>query len=208
METIRVTRRELIATKKRIKTADRGLQLLKMKRSSLILEFFELAKQVRDMKTDLKGLQSKCRESIEIADALSGRITIERVAQEQSEKMASLKARNVMGLVIPNININENIDILSKNDSITVPTPVYDAKNLYSQFLSMLIEIAEKETAMRKLLNEVYKLNRRTNSIENVIIPRWGMKIKYIKQSLDDMERDRLVSIKFIKKLHTQHGTN
>ena len=106
METIRVTRRELIATKKRIKTADRGLQLLKMKRSSLILEFFELAKQVRDMKTDLKGLQSKCRESIEIADALSGRITIERVAQEQSEKMASLKARNVMGLVIPNININ------------------------------------------------------------------------------------------------------
>ncbi len=208
METIRVTRRELIATKKRIKTADRGLQLLKMKRSSLILEFFELAKQVRDMKTDLKGLQSKCRESIEIADALSGRITIERVSQEQSEKMASLKARNVMGLVIPNININENIDILSKNDSITVPTPVYDAKNLYSQFLSMLIEIAEKETAMRKLLNEVYKLNRRTNSIENVIIPRWGMKIKYIKQSLDDMERDRLVSIKFIKKLHTQHGTN
>jgi V/A-type H+-transporting ATPase subunit D len=208
METIRVTRRELIATKKRIKTADRGLQLLKMKRSSLILEFFELAKQVRDMKTDLKGLQSKCRESIEIADALSGRITIERVAQEQSEKMASLKARNVMGLVIPNININENIDILSKNDSITIPTPVYDAKNLYSQFLSMLIEIAEKETAMRKLLNEVYKLNRRTNSIENVIIPRWEMKIKYIKQSLDDMERDRLVSIKFIKKLHTQHGTN
>ena len=72
----------------------------------------------------------------------------------------------------------------------------------------MLIEIAEKETAMRKLLNEVYKLNRRTNSIENVIIPRWEMKIKYIKQSLDDMERDRLVSIKFIKKLHTQHGTN
>ena len=134
---------------------------------------------------------------------MSGRITIERVAQEQSEKMASLKARNVMGLVIPNINMNENIDILSKNDSVTIPTPIYDAKNLYSQFLSMLIEIAEKETAMRKLLNEIYKLNRRTNSIENVIIPRWQEKIKYIKQSLDDMERDRLVSIKFIKKLHS-----
>ena len=55
---------------------------------------------------------------------------------------------------------------------------------------------------MRNLLNEIYKLNRRTNSIENVIIPRWEAKIKYIKQSLDDMERDRLVSIKFIKRLH------
>ncbi len=202
METIRVTRRELIETKRRIKTASRGLQLLKMKKSSLILEFFELAKQVQSMKVDLNGLRRRSRESIEIAEALSGRITIERVAQEQSEKMASLKARNVMGLVIPNIKMNENLDILGSNDSITIPTPVYDAKSLYSQFLTMLIEIAEKETAMRKLLNEIYKLNRRTNSIENVIIPRWQRKVKYIKQSLDDMERDRLVSIKFIKNLN------
>ncbi|MCL4361874.1 MAG: V-type ATP synthase subunit D [Candidatus Parvarchaeota archaeon] len=203
METIRVTRRELIETKRRIKTANRGLQLLKMKRSSLILEFFELAKQVQSMKTDLKRFMDRSRESLEIAEALSGRITIERVAQEQSEKLASLKARNVMGLVIPNINVNETIDVLSKSDSLTIPTPVYDAKNMYSSFLSMLIEIAEKETAMRNLLNEIYKLNRRTNSIENVIIPRWEAKIKYIKQSLDDMERDRLVSIKFIKRLHS-----
>ncbi len=203
METIRVTRRELIETKRKIKTANRGLQLLKMKRSSLILEFFELAKQVQSMKTDLKRFMDRSRESLEIAEALSGRITIERVAQEQSEKLASLKARNVMGLVIPNINVNETIDVLSKSDSLTIPTPVYDAKNMYSSFLSMLIEIAEKETAMRNLLNEIYKLNRRTNSIENVIIPRWEAKIKYIKQSLDDMERDRLVSIKFIKRLHS-----
>lgn len=202
METIRVTRRELIETKRKIKTANRGLQLLKMKRSSLILEFFELAKQVQSMKTDLKKLMDRSRESLEIAEALSGRITIERVAQEQSEKLASLKARNVMGLIIPNINVNEPTNVLSKSDSLTIPTPVYDAKNMYSSFLSMLIEIAEKETAMRNLLNEIYKLNRRTNSIENVIIPRWEAKIKYIKQSLDDMERDRLVSIKFIKRLH------
>ena len=203
METnIRVTRRELIETKRKIKTAGRGLQLLKMKRSSLILEFFELAKKVQSMKTDLKKFMDRSRESLEIAEALSGRITIERVAQEQSEKLASLKARNVMGLVIPNINVNETLDVLSKSDSLTIPTPVYDAKNMNYSFLSMLIEIAEKETAMRNLLNEIYKLNRRTNSIENVIIPRWEAKIKYIKQSLDDMERDRLVSIKFIKRLH------
>ncbi len=198
---IRVTRRELIETKRRIKTANRGLDLLKMKRSSLIMEFFELVRQIENMKADLQNTILKSRESIEIAEALSGRITIERVAQEQSEKTAELKARNVMGLVIPNINISKNIDILTNSDSLTIPTAVYDAKNTYSSFLSMLIEIAEKETAMRKLLNEIYKLNRRTNSIENIIIPRWKEKIKYIKQSLDDMERDRLVSIKFIKRL-------
>ena len=198
---IRVTRRELIETKRRIKTASRGLDLLKMKRSSLIMEFFELVRQIENMKADLQNTIMKSRESIEIAEALSGRITIERVAQEQSEKTAELKARNVMGLVIPNINISQNIDILTNSDSLTIPTAVYDAKNTYSSFLSMLIEIAEKETAMRRLLNEIYKLNRRTNSIENIIIPRWKEKIKYIKQSLDDMERDRLVSIKFIKRL-------
>ena len=53
---IRVTRRELIQTKSRIKTAKRGLELLKLKRSSLILEFFNLVRKTEKMKSGLKDL--------------------------------------------------------------------------------------------------------------------------------------------------------
>lgn len=202
METsIRVTRRELIQTRSRIKVAKRGLELLKMKRSAMMIEFFKLLRKLQEVKEDLRTLIERGNEAVRIAEAVTGRMTVERVAQEQSEKSARVGGRNVMGLIIPDIGLNENVQILRGSDSITIPTAVYDAKNSYLAALNTLIQVSEQELAIRRLLREIYKLNRRANSIENRIIPSWTSKMNYIKQSLDDMERDRLVSIKFIKRV-------
>ncbi len=198
---IRVTRRELIQTKSRIKTAKRGLELLKLKRSSLILEFFNLVRKTEKIKSGLKDLLIRGAEAIKVADAVSGRITVERIAEEQGEKTAVVSGKNVMGLIIPNVEIDTSKSSPSETEILTIPTSVYDAKNIYSKLLTAILEVSEREMVIRKVLKEIYKLNRRTNALENYIIPAWESKVKYIKQSLDDMERDRLISIKFIKNL-------
>jgi V/A-type H+-transporting ATPase subunit D len=80
-----------------------------------------------------------------------------------------------------------------------MPASVFDAKRSYENLFKLLIEVAEKENALRLLLYEIEKLNRRSNAIENVAIPKLKEKASYIKQRLDDMERDQIVSIKYIK---------
>ena len=174
--------------------------MLKLKRASLVLEFFNLAKSIQLLKANLKDAVSRSAESVKIAEIDAGRITLDRIAAEQSPVTAGFDAKNVMGVKIPNISIDSKAAELTAYDLISVPTAVEDARRNYGKLLKLLIDVAEKENSLRKLLYEIEKLNRRANAIENVIIPRLLDKASYIKQRLEDLERDQIVSIKFIKR--------
>ncbi len=196
---VKTTRMELIRTKARIKVANKGLTLLKMKRTSLVLAFFELARQIKLMRESMRNAVSSAMESARLAELHAGRIILERIAAEQSHIGASVEARNVMGVKIPNVELGNRATLSAAYELISVPTSVEDAKRSYLTLFNMLVEVAEKENSLRKLLYEIEKINRRTNAIENVAIPDMLGKAAYIKLRLEDMERDQIVSIKFIK---------
>ncbi len=62
-----------------------------------------------------------------------------------------------------------------------------------------MLVIAQKESSMRKLLYEIDKTNRRSNAIENIMIPRLNLNLKIIKEHLDERERDSFSTLKFVK---------
>ncbi|MCL5101955.1 MAG: V-type ATP synthase subunit D [Candidatus Marsarchaeota archaeon] len=204
---IRTTRLELIRTKARIKVAAKGLNLLKMKRSSLVLAFFEMVRQIKLMRGSMLESVVKAQDSLKMAELMSGRITIERIAAENTEASARASSKNIMGVKIPDLEVGSESASDPGYEVISIPTPVFDAKKDYEEVFRLLIEVAEKENALRLLLYEIEKLNRRSNAIENVAIPKLKEKASYIKQRLDDMERDQIVSIKYIKaKLEAQEA--
>ncbi len=197
---IKTTRLEMIRTKARVRVASKGLSLLKMKRSSLVLEFFKLARQIQLLRENLgMGVQT-AMDSTKIADIQAGRINVERIAAEQATMMVGVEAKNVMGVSIPNLNLGDKSRLDVGYELVSVPTAVEDARKSYRTLFNLLIEIAEKENSLRKLLYEIEKLNRRSNAIENVVIPSMLEKIAYIRQRLEDLERDQTVSLKFIKR--------
>ena len=53
---------------------------------------------------------------------------------------------------------------------------------------------------MKRLLAEIEKTNRRSNAIENVLIPELERQANYLKMKFDEMERDTFVTLKKIKK--------
>jgi len=204
MENIKTTRMELIKTKARMSVAGKGLNLLKVKRSSLVLEFFNLARQIELLKGSMSKNVEKAYESTKVAEIVAGKIVLERIAAEQSRIGASVTAKNVMGVKIPNISVDMGA-LSVAYELISVPAAIDDAQMSYQRLFKMLIEIAEKENSLRKLLYEIEKLNRRVNALENITLPRLAGKAIYIKQRLDDMERDQIVSLKFVKgKLNEQ----
>lgn len=197
---IKTTRIELINAKRRIKTALKGLDLLKLKRASLVLEFFNFARQIRALRANLAIGVDRAMASTEISNIAVGRVTLERIAAEQSTMMVGVAAKNVMGVRIPNLNFKEQSEPSLAYELISLPTSVEDARRSYKNLFTLLIEIAEKENSLRRLLYEIEKLNRRSNAIENVVIPGLREKAAYIKQRLDDIERDQIISLKFIKR--------
>ena len=195
----KTTRLELIRTKARVRVAAKGLSLLKMKRGSLVMEFFDMAKQIRSMRENMRESVARAMESIRIAEAQAGTIEVERIAAEQGGADATVNARNVMGVVIPNVELSLH-DYGAGYSVVSVPTSIADARNGFATLSRLIVEVVEKEASLRKLLNEIEKLNRRANAIENVVIPSMKLRMSYIKQRLEDLERDQTVSLKFIKR--------
>ncbi len=198
---IRPTRIELINTNKRIRLAKRGLDLLKMKRSSLVMEFFKISRTVKGLREGLREKIGEALESLRVAQLMSGNMTLERVALMFANTYASVKTRNVMGVRIPELELDLGESVISElYRASSVPVPVNEAISQFEEVLQLLLEVAEKENSMRRLLHEIERTKRRSNAIENIMIPRLKENAKYIRMHLDEMERETFTTLKTIKK--------
>lgn len=198
---IRPTRIELIKTTRRIKFAKRGLDLLKMKRSSLVMEFFAISRTVKGMRENLRSDVLEAMNRLKMAEILHGAMTIELIAYMTSESKVAVSSKNVMGVRIPELKISDQKTVLSEQyRAASVPVAINDAIKKFEKVYNQLLDIAEKENSMRKLLYEIDKTKRRANAIENVLIPSLVENAKYIRMRLDEIERDTFITLKTIKK--------
>ena len=204
---VKPTRIELIQIKKRIKLATRGLHLLKMKRSSLVMEFFTISKQVSGMRENLRGDVGNALSTLKSAEIISGTMELERIAYMSADSTVEVGLKNVMGVKIPELNSEYSPTILSNlYRSTSVPTPINDAIGMFEIVYRQILETAEKENSMRKLLIEIDKTKRRSNAIENILIPELSSVARYIRGRLDEIERDTFTNLKMIKKKLMKNG--
>lgn len=172
-----------------------------MKRSALIMEFLELAKEIRGLRENLRNETERAIESITKAEISEGRLAIERFAFMSGESSVSMNTKNVMGVRIPEIGINTERAVLTERfRAISVPSSINDSIDSFERLFQSLITVVEKEKSMRRLLNEIDKTKRRSNAIEFVMIPKLNTDAKYIRMRLDELERDTFTTLKIVKK--------
>lgn len=208
---IKPTRIELIQIRKRIKLAQRGYDLLKMKRSALIMEFLKMAKDLKGMRENLRKGVENALDKMSIAEVREGRMKVESYGFMSGSADISLRARNVMGVRIPELGIMMEKAVLTERfRAISVPAPIDDAIDAYEKLFRSLVEVVEKEKSMRRLLLEIDKTKRRSNAIEFVMIPKLKSQSQYIRMRLDELERDTFTTLKFVKKkmISEEEGEN
>ena len=130
---LKPTRIELIRTRRRIKLAKRGLDLLKMKRSSLVMEFFNISRSVKGLRENLRSDIGDALDTLKAAEIISGTMNLERIAYMSADSTVGVNLKNVMGVRIPELSRNYNQTILSNQyRAISVPTAVNDAIKKFS----------------------------------------------------------------------------
>jgi V/A-type H+-transporting ATPase subunit D len=113
----------------------------------------------------------------------------------------TLKSKNVMGVRIPEITqASGGSGSTGQEYLLEIPAAVNQAIKAFQDVHQMVLDVAEKETALRKLLIEIEKTKRRSNAIENVLIPRLQANARYIKFRFDEMERENFAKLKTVKK--------
>jgi len=203
MVEVQPTRMELIKLRRRIRMAVRGHALLKMKRDGLIMEFRELLEEAKIAIQKMVDNYSKAQQKLLIAMAVDGFPALRSIALSCCQIFPSftVKRKSIMGVVVPVIKrekvarraIEKPYGILSTS------VRVDEAVTAYEELIDSILEVAEIETTIRKLLEEIERTKRRVNALEYRVIPRMNELARFIAFKLEEMDRENIIRLKKLK---------
>jgi V/A-type H+-transporting ATPase subunit D len=199
---IKPTRSELINLKRRIALSERGYKILKMKRDGLILEFFKVLANAKDSRGELLKKYERAVESMALANTVEGAIGVKSAAFSVKEvPQIVLSSKNIMGVVVPEIESSKvRKSLMDRGYGVLGTTSIIDeTATSFEDLVESIIESAEIETTMKRLLQEIESTKRRVNALEFKVIPELTEARNFIKMRLDEMEREELFRLKKIK---------
>lgn len=191
---VKPTKGFLMDMKRRIGFIVRGTEFLKLKRD-------QLAKELTTSLDVLKGRRRLLMDNLQQAYAALTAAYLSLGPQEVQSQAKSIKnaleievlPMSVMGVRYPFVKIGEKPQVTAELD-ITLSV----ASDRIYEILDDIIRLAEFETRVERIADELGKTARKVNALENIIIPEYQRIIKFIEDKLDEEALEELVRMKLI----------
>lgn len=193
------TRMNLLGTKKRIKTAQKGHKLLKDKRDGLMKEFMTLIKEARACRKEVELHMGEAFSLLLEASRKSNPKAIETALYSpEIELNLSVETKNVMSVHIPEFDAQFSGNAL--NFALTgISANLPEAIKKLQEIFPILLRLAGIEKAVEELAKEIEVTRRRVNALEHRMIPDLFDTVKFIKLRLGENARDAVVSVMRVK---------
>ncbi len=203
---INPTRINLINLRRRIVIARKGHDILKRKREILVIEFLKLLKQSKESRNALNDMMQQSYKMVTTASTYIGNFDLENVAQYMVEaEPVKIKVRNIMGVKIPQISRTQEKQSLTFS-LIPSSLAVDDIRDTFSKATNSIIDIAQREQGLKRLVIEIDKTKRRVNALDYRVIPGMLSQSKYIRMRLEELDRDTFSALKHVKKKLASKG--
>lgn len=204
MEQVHPTRMELIKKNGQIKLAEQGRDLLREKMDALIQEFFQIMVSVSKSREELEIAAVAAQRSLCVAEAVDDIVALKSASFATKRALTlDIRGKNIMGVPVPLVERKTvSKSVLERGYSmIGTSGRIDEAAEKYETELDLIIGLAETETSLRRLGDEIQNSRRRVNALEQVLIPELKRQAKYIKVAIEEREREDLFRLKKVKKL-------
>lgn len=203
------TRSELLAVKKKKKFAEKGHDLLRKKRDGLIMSFFDVLDDARGAREAMKEHLECAEMKMAISVATEGALSVKSAAYARGDKPAvEIARKNLMGVVVPEVSSTKIRKRLDQRGYGIIGTSnrINETADAYEELLEAIIRVAEKETVMKKLLDEIESTRRRVNALEFKVLPELRIVETAITMRLEELERENIFRLKRFKKLSEERA--
>ncbi|MFQ5979120.1 MAG: V-type ATP synthase subunit D [Candidatus Heimdallarchaeota archaeon] len=202
LEGVKPTRMELIELRIRLSLAEKGYSLLSEKLESLTNELFTVLsvhKEIRDKISDAIQEVTPMLAAIRMTMGPSRTKQI-ALATPQTKKVSS-NFRSLMGVRVPIIELLEepiSAEHLPYHLADT-SAQLDEAQETFKSMLKLLVSLAESQSALTRLANEIADTKRRVNALNYIVIPRIRNTVEWITFTLAEQEREEFVRLKKVK---------
>ncbi len=198
MEQISPTRMALLQKRNQKKLAEKGADLLKKKRDALVAEFFELVGSALASRERLSSAAKEAYLALFLAKAFDGPAEVEALALGVPPiEQVRAEVENVWGTKVPRFEVAWPERVMAS--LIATGGQTLAAQRAFRDFAEALVAVANTETRLKMIGEEIKKTTRRVNALEQVVIPGLDAQIRYIRQVLEQREREDNFRLKKIK---------
>lgn len=202
MDNVAPTRMNMLLLKGQIKMAADGVGLLKGKRDALMQELLKRARALALMRDELHARGRAAADAMAMARAVRGTPELKSAAiASRRELQLSVEAEKVWGLNLGRIDMEGIVRTPAKRGMGLLDTSaqVQEASEASEEMLSQLLICAPLERNLQIVGEEVKKVSRRINALEEYLLPRLRGQLRNIASVLDEREREDTFRLKKIK---------
>jgi len=192
----------LLARRGQIRLASDGITLLKAKREALLKELLKRARELRKLRQELHRRGRTAVAALAIARATSGTPEIRSAAIVGHRQIPlQLKTQKVWGLELSETEHEAIVRSLRERGIGVLATSAQtlDAMEAGEAMLEQLIECAPFERNIQVLGDEVRKVSRRINALDESLLPKLREDVRHISRALEEREREDVFRLKRIK---------
>ena len=194
------TRMELLALRKRRDIAERGRDLLREKLDALMIEFFELVRQISALRERSHALLQEAYMLFAEAQMVHGLPKLEQFCVGVEDRFdLDARTRNVIGVALPYVQMRVSPLRSAPYNLLASSAKLDEATMKMTEALRAISELSSVEAATRKLAQAIASTKRRVNSLDYIILPRVLQSIRYIQMHLEEREREDFFRLKRIK---------
>lgn len=190
------TKANLFATQKRLKFASEGAELLHQKRDVLVMELMGIVAEFGEVESALRKALAKSSGDFISAKVQMGQAAIARVLTlHRNELEVDIERRSVMGITLPEVSL-EGGNLLEQTGFLETVGALDKTIDGLVDFLDTLERYIEIVASVWKLTLEIEKTQKRINALENIFIPESSENIRWIKDAMEQNEREELFRLK------------
>jgi len=199
----KATRSELLRLKGRMRLAERGHNLLKEKRDSLIMEFFNAIAEIKQARENVETTLSEAFSSLTQAKMIMGPARVVEFAYASKvQAELNIATRSMMGVRVPVLSVVLSVEQHVPELPYSLPDSSARLDTMSIKFreaLKALVRLAEIESSVKRLALEIERTKRRVSALETIVIPRLDATARFIKLALEEREREDFIRLKIIR---------